>query len=182
MGLFDSILDAAFDKPAEHPELIEKLETGTTFLEEMVNTATGTNVFHTGPNITMDGVHYSPPGKAAGAAIGKKINTVVSVLTPDEWKNVASLMYKVASYNIPALAVIDWNRVAEIADELTYKSIDECILDNIDWRNIAQTLINQQAVKHGVPVGVVKQIIDSANKVLASEGEEAVFYIEADLM
>lgn len=181
MGFFDRLVDGAVNKIAQNESLCEKIKDGFTFVEETVNSATGKNVFYTGPNVWVDGVDVTNEAKRKGEAVGKKINTVANILTPDEWKNVGALMYKVASFNIPALAVIDWNYIAEVTDKLSCKSVEDFVAEDIDWRGIATTLITQRATRYGVPVGVVKQIVDYSNKVLLGEGQDAVEYAEEDL-
>ncbi len=181
MSYFDRLLDGAVNKIAQNEILCKKIKDGFTFVEEMVNSATGKNVFYTGPNVWVDGVDVTNEAKRKGETVGKKINAMANILTPDEWKHVGALMYKVASFNIPALAVIDWNYIAEVTDKLSYKSVEDFVTEDIDWRGIATTLITQKATRYGVPAGVVRQIVDYSNKVLLGEGQDVVAYTEEDL-
>ena len=184
MGFFDRLLDGAATMISQNEDLCEKISKisdGFTFVEETINSATGKNIFYTGPNVWVDGVDCTNEAKRNGEAVGKKINAVVNILTPDEWKKVGTLMYKVASFNIPALSAIDWNYIADVTDKLSYKSIEDFVAEDIDWRGIAMTLITQRATKYGVPVAVVRQIVDYSNKILLGEGQDAVIYTEEDL-
>lgn len=166
----DGILGKAVDSLSKNEKLAESVNNAYDFVDSTVKGIRGEYVQH----LHVDGVDVSSQASHSGEKLGTQIRTVVNVLTPEQWKQVGKLAYRIAEFNIPVLAAIDWNHIGEALLEIDEKGPAGYVVDNIDWKDLGKKLVLAKAEESGVPLQTIETMMGYVNQILVGQGESEI--------
>ena len=116
---------------------IQKLSDAVDFVSSVSVAARGGKVQH----LQVNGIDASSKASHIGEAFGKTIKTTIDFLTPDQWRQVGALAFKIASFNIPLLGMINWEKIIDIADSVTESGGNNSLVNSIDWNTVGAKLL-----------------------------------------
>ncbi|WP_051671821.1 tetratricopeptide repeat protein [Oribacterium sp. P6A1] len=172
MGIFDDFLDNAADalgRTIANNEILYKgLTNAVDFIDAAQTSMNGGKVQH----LQINGKDVSSKGSHIGESFGKTVKNVVEFFTPEEWKTIGKLAYKIASFNIPVLAVIDWNKIANAAENINDKGVSDYLINEVNWKEIGKDLVLAKAESTGMPVEVIDDMLGYVDRFLENKGEK----------
>ena len=169
-SLDNGVLRKAIESIGENEKLCESLSNAMDFVDSTVKGIKGEHVQH----LQVNGVDVSSKASHSGEKFGTQIRTVVNVLTPEQWRTVGKLAYKIAEFNIPVLATIDWNHIGEALVQIDEKGPAGYVVDSIDWKELGKKLVLAKAEESGFPLQTIETMIGYVNQILVGEGETEI--------
>lgn len=176
-------LDSMDDKKKEKTlnklvDVADAMNNASDFVHSASDKITGNHTVVRPVITTPDGVVHDTASKGAraGDVVGNTIKNIVNALTPEQWKQVGMIAYKLIETKIPILAVIDWNKVSDVANRI-FDGESDVTSEGIEWKKVARALFDYIKTSDTEIDPTIRVLLDLVEKIVGYEnGQE--FHVE----